>query len=232
MPRQHAQVAEAGDGRDQVLSDAVAEIVLIGVAAEIVERQDRDRRSLGGTRNRRDQQGGAAAHQPVGPDRAGDVLEPRLAQAREAEAGLAVELVAHRARDDDPAGFGQPLEPGGDIDAVAVEILVRHDHVAEIEADPQRQPGVVARLDRHGAGGGVDHARELREQAVAEKLDQPAAMLGEQRLDHLSAQPREPGQRLGLVPLDEPRIVDHVRRQDRREPPLGARCRHAVSLPG
>jgi hypothetical protein len=34
-----------------------------------------------------------------------------------------------------PAGIGQRLDPCGDVDAVAIEIVTLDDHVAEIDAD-------------------------------------------------------------------------------------------------
>ena len=42
------------------------------------------------------------------------------------------------------------------------------------------QPG----LDRRRAGHGADHRPELRNEAVAHQLDEPAAMLGQERLQH------------------------------------------------
>jgi len=39
--------------------------------------------------------------------------------------------------DEHPAGVGQGLDAGGDIDAVAIEVVALDDHVPEIDADAQ-----------------------------------------------------------------------------------------------
>src|ERR1700739_4598004 len=36
-----------------------------------------------------------------------------------------------------PAGIGQGLDAGGDVDAVAVEVVALDDHIAEIDANAQ-----------------------------------------------------------------------------------------------
>ena len=141
-----------------------------------------------------------------------------------------MQMVVDRARDDDPAGAGEAFEPGGDIDAVAVQIAALDHDIAEIDADPQLQPARVAALDGHGARHRVDHAREFREHAVAEQLDQPATMRRQQNRDHPVPQRRESSERAGLILLDERRVADHVGRQDRSQAPLGARFHHAEPL--
>ena len=47
VARDHAQLLEAGQLGDQVLGQAVGEVVLLGVAAEVRERQDRNRGQRG-----------------------------------------------------------------------------------------------------------------------------------------------------------------------------------------
>ena len=34
-----------------------------------------------------------------------------------------------------PPGIGETLQPGGDVDAVAVESLAFDDHIAQVDAD-------------------------------------------------------------------------------------------------
>src|SRR4051794_15176896 len=76
----------------------------------------------------------------------------------------------------DGAGFAESLEPGGNIDAIAEDVVAIDDDVAEIDADTQletalERDGVVegtgCSLHRDGAVQRVDDARKIRQQAVA-----------------------------------------------------------------
>ncbi len=175
-------------------------------------------------------------HAP-GLDRLGDVLDSLRAHRSEGEVEALAHPLAHLARDAHPAGLGQPLEPGGDVDAIAIDVLALDNDVAKVNPDAEadalglgevRLPPRHALLDRDRAGDGVHHARELAEHAVARQLDDPAAVLGDERLDQLLAVGLQPGQRAGLVLTHEPRVADHVGRQDGGEPPLDTCRSHAV----
>jgi hypothetical protein len=86
----------------------------------------------------------------------------------------------------DRAGFGDALQPGGDIDAVAHEVAVALlDNIAQMNADTElnpffgRQTGVAldhAALDFNRAAHRVGHAAELDDRAVAGALDDAAVM--------------------------------------------------------
>ncbi len=129
-------------------------------------------------------------------DRADDVLDLPVAQILEGEAQLVLHVIAHGARDANAAGLGQSLQPRGDVDAVAEDILAVDDDVAEIDADAQvdaairRQVGVAlghAALNLDGAAHGIDDAGEFDEQPVARRLDDAALMLGDLRVDEVLA---------------------------------------------
>jgi hypothetical protein len=79
----------------------------------------------------------------------------------------------------DAARFGQPLQPGGDVDALAVEVVPFDHDVAEVDPDAELEalvgrqasiasPQLLLRLNR--AQDGLDHARELGDQPVAQVL--------------------------------------------------------------
>jgi hypothetical protein len=125
----------------------------------------------------------------------------------------------------DRARLANPLEPSGDIDAVAHEIAVALlDDVAQMNADPKfdalvwREAGVAlnqAVLNLNRAAHGVDDAAEFDEVAVARPLDD-AAMMGRDRgIDQIAAQPPQPRQRAILVRASEPAVADDVRDQNR-----------------
>ncbi len=143
-------------------------------------------------------------------------------------------MVESRAGDQHPAGLAQLLQAGGDVDAVAEQVVALDHHVAEIDADAEHDAPVGRRLGlavgdrllhRDRAGDGIDHRGELDDRPVAHQLDDPALVLGQQRVDRLLAQGLDRGQRAGLVLLDQARVADDVGGQDRRQPALDARDR-------
>ena len=128
-----------------------------------------------------------------------------------------------------PPGVGQALEPGGDVDAVAEDVVVLDDHVAEIDADPELDPagrrhvGVALghpALDLGGALDGLDDARELDQHAIAAGLDDPALVLGDRGIDQLEPVRPQARERARFVRLHEPAVAHHVGGEDHGEPAL------------
>ena len=139
--------------------------------------------------------------------------------------------------DADPTRLGQLLKPCGEVDALAEDIAFLADHVAKANADPKANAlrgGPSLLVLEHGLlhfDRGLHRfrsARKLDQGAVAHQLDDPAAMAGNDRLDHLLAQRLEAGQRTGLVLLDQARIADNVGCDDGGEPALHAGSGHAM----
>jgi hypothetical protein len=140
-----------------------------------------------------------------------------------------------------PPGSANPLWPGVDVHAVAVEVALVVDHVAQVDPDAEADAAFLAdrlltlldaALNPDGALDGVDGAGELAEGTIARELDETAAVLGQERLDELLAVRLEPPERAGFVPLHQARVADHVRGEDRGEPAVdtvrgdGAALRH------
>ena len=130
----------------------------------------------------------------------------------------------NRIGDEHPAGIGQGLDPRGDIDAVAIEVVALDDHVAEIDADAQfdaavrRDTGVPLGhrlLHRDRAAHRIDDAGKLHQQAVAGGLDDAAPVLGDFRIEKLTAQRLEAFERAFLVRPHQPRIASHIGGKDR-----------------
>ena len=94
-------------------------------------------------------------------------------------------------RDADPAGFGDAFKPGGYVDAIAEYVVAPDQHIAEMDADAPfhatvggglgialcRQP-----LQPQSAFDGADHRAELDKYAIAGRLHNATAMLGDQRI--------------------------------------------------
>ena len=173
-----------------------------------------------------------------GRDRPDDVLDGLLAEIleRDVEPVADLDLVAHRARHADAARLGQLLQTRGHVHAVAEDVVVLEDHVAEVDADAELDPagrrhvGVAPRhaaLDLDRALHRVGNALELDQQAVAGGLDDAAPVLGDRRVDQLEPVGLEARERAGLVGLHQPAVADHVGRQNRGQPALDLRQFHA-----
>lgn len=128
-----------------------------------------------------------------------------------------------RARNADAAKVGHLLQPRRDVDAVAMQVAVFMDYVAQVYADAVLDAPVLGfgcltlghfALDRHRAGHRLDHRRELGQQAVAGGFEGPPAVAGKGRINQLRAILFLPGDGLDLVRFHQPGIPDHVRYQN------------------
>src|SRR5713226_4668991 len=113
---------------------------------------------------------------------------------------------------------GETLEAGGDVDAVTVDLLAIHHHVAEVHADAEFHPalgwqrsvlGLERGLDLDGALHGIHDAGELRQYAITGGVDEAAAMLLDQRIDQLAVG-RESAQRRLLVLPHEAAVAKDI----------------------
>ncbi len=127
------------------------------------------------------------------------------------------------------ARVGQTLQPVGDVDAVAVDVVALDDHVAEIDADAELKPAIgrnvgialgLGALDLDRAAQRIDHAVELDQQPVAHGLDQPAVMGGDLRLEHLVQVGLKARARPFLVGLAEAAIAGDIGDHHGGEPAL------------
>ena len=137
-----------------------------------------------------------------------------------------------------PLGSRQGFEPCRDIDAVAENVALVDDDVADIDADAEfdaavgRHIGVPfghLALDFDGAAHRVDDAGELGQQTVAGGLDDAAAVLADPEIDDFAPVRLQPGERLLLVGAHQPAVAGDIGRQNGRQPPLhplaGQACR-------
>ena len=230
-------VPETAKLGDDVLGDAVREILLLGVARHIVERQHRDRRFVGQRQRCRlsDWRPGLAVGHAVHAQRPGDVLDGLLAAIVEGDVELALDLLVDVRRDADAAGIGQFLKARRDVDAVAVDVVALDDHVAQVDADAERDAPILgylgvalghAALDGDRAIDRVDDARELDQRAVAHQLDDAPAVVRDLGVDEFGAVGLQHVERAGLVVAHQARIADDIRAQDSGKPAFDALPRH------
>jgi hypothetical protein len=169
---------------------------------------------------------GEGRFHPVDPHRTGDVFDLLLAQILKGKGQPVADVVMNRIGDEHPAGIGERFDAGGDVDAVAIEVVALDNHVAEIDADAQfdaalrRDTGVPLRhrlLHFNRAAHRIDHARKFHQQAIAGGLDDAARMLGDLRIEKVAAQRFEAFERALLIRPHQPRIPRHIGGEDRRE---------------
>ncbi len=126
----------------------------------------------------------------------------------------------------DAADLGELLDARGDVDAVAEDVAILENDVAEIDADAEfyapvggdvgiAPPHAVLDLDRRAHG--VGDALKLDQHAVTRRLDDAAAVLVDHRIDQLDAMGAQPRERAAFVQLHEPAVADHVRGHDGSE---------------
>ena len=163
----------------------------------------------------------------VDPDRPCDVLDGLLAHVLEAEAQLVSHLVVDLARNHDAAGLGERLQPRGHVDAVAINIVVVADDVADVDADAELDApigwhiGIAfghAALDFDGAAHSIDDADEFHQHAVAGGLDDAAPVLGDLGIDQFLAMRLELAKRAFLVDAHQPAVAGDVARENRGQP--------------
>ena len=138
---------------------------------------------------------------------------------------LVGDLLVHRARDADAADLGKALEARGDIDAVAEQVAVALDHVADGDADakahlPARRirhvAGAQAFLDVDRAAHGFDRARKFGEHGIARGVENAAAAFGDEVVGHLTIG-REPPQRFLFVLGNQSGVAGNIGRKNRRD---------------
>ena len=124
---------------------------------------------------------------------------------------------------------GDPFQPGRDIHAVAENIVVVDDDIADMNPDPVFDSDILshvgvlrgyAALDLHRATRRIDGAGELREYAVTRGLDDTAAMHSDGGIDERLSQRFQIGVRAFLIHAHQTAVTGHVRRQHRRQSPF------------
>src|SRR6185437_5477305 len=233
---------DARQAGDNVIDHAVAEIILLAVAAHVLKRQHRNRRLFERrqSRPRRARLARRLEHDAIDAHRLRNVLQRLLADIDEARRHFALDLPPGILGNRDVAGLGDALEPRRDVDAVAIDVFALEDDVADADADAEYDSTILRHtridllhgpLNCHSAFDGVHDARELDELAIAHEFDDTSAMLADFRIDGLFAERLERSERRRLVRGHEPAVSHHVCGKDRRQPSLQALFGHADCSP-
>jgi hypothetical protein len=111
-------------------------------------------------------------------------------------------------RDANAARLRNPFKTGGDIDAVAKDIIFIDYDVTDVDANAKFDPLVLwdrsillghAALDFNGTAHRIHGTGKLDEHAIAGRLDDAAAMGGYSGINNGLSDRLEPGQRAFLV---------------------------------
>ncbi|MCY1297843.1 hypothetical protein D9M70_472960 [compost metagenome] len=169
--------------------------------------------------------------------RAFDVLDLVVTAVGEVEVDAAVHIFMNTIRDGDAAGSGERLDPGRDIHAITIEIAVGDHDIAHIDADAKHDRLIrrdIPVCGHHfplkccGAFDGIDGAGEFDEHAVPCRLEDPALVGGDERLQHLFPPRHEPRVGARLVTLHQPAVADDVSSQDGGESALDGFVGHGL----
>ena len=142
-----------------------------------------------------------------------------FAKILELKVELRLDVLVDRRGQADAAGIGQRFKAGGNIDAVAINVVTLDDHVAEVDADPKLDAlGLWLRraahyhfpLNSRSAGYGVHDTIKFHQRSIAHQLDDAAAMLGDQRLQDRCTSSLDRGVRAGLVRLHQAAVADYI----------------------
>ena len=207
IARLHRERRLVAEGIADRVGQPLGQRLRLVIAADEADRLHADHRLF--RRGRRRHHGHDLAGQAdmIYGDRVLDVLQHLGAAVDEADVRqFAADLVIDFRRHADRARARDQFETGGDIDAVAVEIVALDDDVADIDAHAELQgPGERLRvaggdgaLALDGADHGRDRAGELGDNGIARRAEDAAMMLGDDGIHDLPAGPQVV-ERSGLI---------------------------------
>src|SRR5215471_7503898 len=228
VSRDDKQRGIARERSDNVFSDAVGEELLVGVGAHIDERQHRDRRFVRRRQGSRPLRGiGGSTHgYPIHSHGPYDVLQVLLPDVLKGKVELTRGILLHARRHANAARLSQAFEANCHVHAIPKDVAVLDYDVSHIDANPEidalvrryrRIPFGHLSLYLSGTVQRIHYAAELGEKAVTRRLDEPAVMRSDLRIEHLFADRLESLESAPLVRPDQPRVSGHISGEDRGE---------------
>ena len=115
-------------------------------------------------------------------------------------------------RDADAAGLGQAFEPGGDVYAIAEDVAVLDHDVTHVDTNAEVDAPVIgyrsvtldhSRLHIGRTTQGIHHAAKLDEQPITRRLNEPAIVRGDRRINQFGADRLERLESPALVRPDQ-----------------------------
>src|SRR5215468_1385816 len=161
--------------------------------------------------------------------RPGDVLDLVFAHVLERKMQLVAHLIAHDAADADAPGLRQGFETRRDVDAVAIDVFVINDDIANVQANPKLNTPLWRNLhialghlplDIDSTAYGVDDTGKLDKYAVTRRLNNAPAVFRDLGIDDRASVALECGQCAFFIQAHQPRIARDVRRKNGRKAAL------------
>jgi hypothetical protein len=168
---------------------------------------------------------GGVSSDPVCLDRLSDILHLLVAEIDEGNGQLGADLILHGTRDANRARLRKSLQAGRNIDGIAKKIVALHDDIADMDADAETHllGGRSIRillcdrlLNLDGTLHGVHSTGEVRDQAVARRIEDPTPMRGYQpiRDDPVCG---EGAERADLIEAHQAAVAFDIGGEDRSE---------------
>ena len=162
----------------------------------------------------------------IDPHRVGDVLDTAIAEQLVSANQLVLYLFVDAAGDKDFAGLGDPFKPRGDIDAVAVNVVVFDDDIAKVDANSILDPMVLRQcrvashqilLNHDAAADGFDGTVKNRNEPVAGGFNKPAVMFHDAGFDDFALDTLDTVVRALFVDLHQAAIAGDIACHDGRK---------------
>jgi hypothetical protein len=166
---------------------------------------------------------------PPRPHRLGNILEGLRSHIITGNLDLAPNLPIGIIGHEDAARFGDALKAGGNVDAIAEDVVVIENDVADVNADAEFDPLDLrhidilfshAALNFDGTAYGIHDAPELNEGAVPCILDDTSVMLNDFGIEKLLSKSFQLRQRAFFVDPYQAARASDIRRQNSRQSPL------------
>src|SRR5262249_33536763 len=134
-------------------------------------------------------------------------------------------LPMNHVRNADAGRLSETLQPRGDIDALAINLIALDHHIAEIDADAELHPPLQRQfrilvpqraLNRNGAINRLDHTSEFGQNTIAGRVDQASAMVLDKAIYDFAIG-RQSTQRRPFILTHETAIAVNVGAQDSGE---------------
>src|SRR5215475_449795 len=196
IARDHEQLADARQLGDEILYDAVGEILLLGITAQVGEGENGDGRLLrhaeSGLLNVRRVRKWLVEVDAISPHRLRDVLQLVQSEILADHVHLARNLFVDFRRNTDATWLGHALQTRGYIHPITVDPGFVMDDITLVDTDPELNSarlfdlGVALphdRLDCDRAFDGVHDAPKLSQHPVACSINDPASVLPNHRED-------------------------------------------------
>jgi hypothetical protein len=154
---------------------------------------------------------------------------------------IVAHLIVDIARDHNATRLGERLQPRRHVDAVAIDIVVIADDVADIDSNAELDAALGRYLDIaldhpalnvDGATNGVDDADKFHQHPVAGGLDDPTPVLGDFGINQFLAMRLQLSKGSLFVNAHQLAVASNVGRQNRGKPPVNASLNHKIFLSG